>query len=583
MPGGNALETHVMTARPTHARTPVGIPAIRPEVAPVADFATEWRPLLGAALLLMAAPAGAQDAAVPTCDAGAAIVVPEGAAFGEVRIDNGDVFDPSDPDERKRLFEAANRLHVNTRPEVIARRLLFKPGDPYSVRIVQESERMLRATSYLYDPHICVLRVYDGVVDVSVRTRDVWTLKPSISYGRSGGQNEYSFGAEEDNLLGSGNSVKLEYSQDLDRNSLTFGFRNPNLFGRWMTLDTSYSDNSDGHNLDLGLAQPFYALDTQRAAGVRFIDDDRIDPLYDRGEIVDEFRQETSYQRFYWGRSPGLEHGWARRWTVGLTRDFEHFSPSPEPGATTLLPEDRELLYPFFGFELLRDRFITARNNNNIGRTEDFYLGPRFYAELGVLGDSFGSDRDGFIFDGLWSYGHEHSKASKWLMSTQLSGRAERDLGIEDAVANATVRFFHRQSSRRLLYASLQADVAQDLDLDHQLLIGGDNGLRGYPNRFEAGDKRVIFTIEQRIFTQWYPFHLFHVGGAAFFDVGRAWGENPFSNENEGWLKDVGIGARFGSSRSSGGTVVHVDLAFPLDGGNDIDQVQLVIDTRHGF
>jgi hypothetical protein len=584
-PGGNALETHVMTARLTRLRAAAGVRAATPcGRALIADVAAGCRPaLLGTVLACGAAAARAQEAAVPPCDPTATIIIPERAVFGQVRIDIGDVFDPSDPEERKRLFEFANKLHVNTRPEVISRRVLFETGDPYSVRIVEESERLLRATGYIYDPHICVLGAHDGIVDVAVVTRDVWTLKPSISFGRSGGENEYSFGAEEDNLLGTGNAVSVEYSHDLDRDSLTFGFHNENLLGRWMTLDTSYSDNSDGHVLDLGLAQPFYALDTHRAAGIRFIDDDRIDPLYDAGEIVDEFRHEMSYQRLYWGRSPGLENGWARRWTVGLTRDFERFSPSPEPGATTLLPEDRELQYPFFGFELLRDHFITAKNNNQIGRTEDFYLGPRFYGELGLLSESLGSDRDGLAFSTLWSYGHEHSAFTKWLGSAQFSGRAERDEGFENAIATGSFRFYHRQSKRRLLYASLQADVAQDLDLDNQLLLGGDNGLRGYPNRFVSGDKRVLFTIEQRLFTPWYPFRLFHVGAAAFFDVGRAWGENPFSDENPGWLKDVGIGARFGSSRSSGGTVIHVDLAFPLDGGNDIDSVQLVIDTRHGF
>ena len=584
-PGGNALETHVMTARLTRpclaAGGRAGMPGGR---AVLAEAAAGWRSaLLGALLACGASSARGQEAAVPPCDPTATIIIPEGAVFGDVRIDNGDVFDTSDPDERKRLYELANKLHVNTRPEVIARRLLFATGDPYSVRIVEESERLLRTTKYIYDPHICVLRAGDGVVDVDVITRDVWTLRPNISFGRSGGENHYSFGAEEENLLGTGNAVTADYSHDIDRDSLTFGFRNENLFGRWMTLDTSYADNSDGHNFDLSLAQPFYALDTHRAAGMRLIDDDRVDPLYDAGEIVDEFRHETSYQRFYWGRSPGLENGWTRRWTIGLTRDFQRFEPSPEPGATTLLPEDRELAYPFFGFELLRDNFITARNHNQIGRTEDFYLGPRFYGELGLLSESLGSDREGLVFDALWSYGHEHSARTKWLASAQFSGRAERDEGFENAVATGSFRFFHRQSNRRLLYASLQGDVAQDLDLDNQLLLGGDNGLRGYPNRFESGDKRVLFTIEQRLFTPWYPFHLFHVGGAAFIDIGRAWGENPFSDENPGWLKDVGIGARFGSSRSSGGTVIHVDLAFPLDGGNDIDSVQLVINTRHGF
>ena len=109
------------------------------------------------------------------------------------------------------------------------------------------------------------------------------------------------------------------------------------------------------------------------------------------------------------------------------------------------------------------------------------------------------------------------------------------------------------------------------------------NGLRGYPLRYQGGDRSALFTIEERYFTKWYPFRLFHVGAAAFFDVGRAWGENPFATDNLGWLKDVGFGARFGSSRSGKGTIVHVDLAFPLDGDSSIDKVQLVIETKQGF
>jgi len=509
-------------------------------------------------------------------------VVPDGALFGEVRIDNRDVFDTDVPAEDRRLYRVANDIHVKTRPAVVERRLLFESGDPYSLQVLQESERLLRSAGYLYDAHICVLAYHDGVVDVSVQARDVWTLRPSISFGRSGGQNKASIGLEEENLLGTGISVTFEEKRDVDRDSTIVGFSQPNLLGRWLNLDTSYTDSSDGRTFQLALEQPFYALDTRRARGLRLTEDDRLDPMYERGEIVDEFRHQTSYQRLYWGWSPGLQHGWAQRWTVGAVHDFERFSPSNGEVPTTLLPEDRELQYPFFAFERVRDRFITTHNNNQIGRTEDFYLGPRFYGELGLLSDALGSDRDGLIFDGLWSYGSVRTDATKWLASAALSGRAESG-GLADSVASGTLQFYHQQSGRWLLYSSAQADVGHDLDLDHQLLVGGDNGLRGYPLRYQGGDRRALFTIEERYFTNWYPFRLFHVAAAAFFDVGRAWGTNPFATEDLGWLKDVGFGARFGSSRSGKGTMVHVDLAFPLDGDSSIDQVQLVIETKHGF
>jgi hypothetical protein len=534
-------------------------------------------------LSLLPALAVADEAGLRSCADNSIATVPDGAVFGAVRIDNNDVFDLDDPKENGPLYRFANRLHIETRPLVIEQRLLFRSGDPYSLQVVEESERLLRATSYLYDARICLLGYHDGTVDVSVWTRDVWTLRPGFSFGRGGGENESGISLEDKNLLGTGMSVSLDRKNQVDRNSTVLGFSDDNLLGRWLKLDVALADASDGHTYDATLEQPFYALDVRRARGLRLYDDDRIDSMYERGEVVDEFRAQRSYQRFFWGRSPGLQEGWTRRWTLGLVRDFTRFSPSEEPGATNLLPEDRKLLYPFAGFEVLRDRYVTAHNNNQIGRTEDFFLGPRLYVELGLATEALGSDRDALITSALWSYGSQRTPATKWLVTTDFSGRAETSGGFADALASGRFEFYHRQSERRLLFAAAQVDVGHNLDLDHQLLLGGDNGLRGYPLRYQGGDQRALFTVEQRYFTSWQPFRLFYVGGAAFFDVGRAWGTNPFATDNLGWLKDVGFGARFAGTRAGNGTVVHVDLAFPLDGDSSIDNVQLVIETKRGF
>ena len=525
----------------------------------------------------------AEDTSPRRCADDAVVTIPDGAVFGAVEIDVHDVFDNDDPAESGRIYRLANNLHVETKRRVIDRRLLFHSGDPYSGQIVEESERLLRATPYLYDARICVLDHHDGVVDVKVWTRDVWTLRPGISFSRGGGENETGISLEDENLLGLGMAVRLDRKNEVDRDSTVLGFTDRNLFGRWLTLDTTLTDASDGHTFDFLLEEPFYALDVRRARGLRLLDDDRLESLYERGEVVDEFRAQISYQRLYWGLSPGLQHGWTRRWRVGLVRDFTTFSPSDEPGATTLLPEDRELAYPFVAFEILRDRFIKEHNNNNIGRTEDFFLGPRIYVELGLSSDAFGADRDALVTSAFWSYGSQRTSATKWLATAGLSGRAEDGGGLENGLANARFEIYHKQSSRRLLFGALQVDVAQDLDLDHQLLLGGDNGLRGYPLRYQGGSRRALLTLEQRYFTPWQPFRLFYVGGAAFIDIGRAWGTNPFATDDLGWLRDVGIGARFAGSRSGNGTVVHVDLAFPLDGDSSIDSVQLVIETKRGF
>ena len=53
--------------------------------------------------------------------------------------------------------------------------------------------------------------------------------------------------------------------------------------------------------------------------------------------------------------------------------------------------------------------------------------------------------------------------------------------------------------------------------------------------------------------------------------------------ENLGLLKDVGFDLRLGNTRSGSGKVLHIDIAFPLDGEDDIDSVQILIDAKASF
>lgn len=108
-----------------------------------------------------------------------------GATIGEIRILNQDIFDLQDSNENKRSFRWANALHIQTHPGVIDRALLFKSGDALSVRLIDETERVLRSTRYLYDVRIWPLAVHDGVVDIEVATRDTSTLELGVSAGRA--------------------------------------------------------------------------------------------------------------------------------------------------------------------------------------------------------------------------------------------------------------------------------------------------------------------------------------------------------------------------------------------------------------
>ena len=126
-----------------------------------------------------------------------AVLEKEGAVIGQVIIDNQNIFNTEDPKDDKSLFRLANKLHIKTRANVVRQQLLFKPGDRYSRRLLDESERLLRAASYFYDAWIRPVRYHDGKVDLKVTTKDVWTLNPGFNYGRSGGTNSTGMKLEE--------------------------------------------------------------------------------------------------------------------------------------------------------------------------------------------------------------------------------------------------------------------------------------------------------------------------------------------------------------------------------------------------
>jgi outer membrane protein assembly factor BamA len=523
---------------------------------------------------------GAQVADIPSPDE----LEQHGAVVGRVDVVVDDIFDESDPRENRALYRLANRLHIDTRDSVVLAQVLLQPGDRYSVKRAQETARILRSKRYLYDSTVEPV-AYDeatNTVDLVVRVRDVWSLSPGIGVGRSGGQNKAKARIVDENFLGRGTYLALGYSSSVDRSGVSLDVRDQNIFESWWGVSAGYSDNSDGNVATLSVARPFYSLDSRWSAGVRGLAGDQITPQYDLGEKVNEFRQQSDFFAIEGGRSRGLVGGWTTRWLAGYRYDRSRFDESFEDVPTVLLPEDRTLSYPWVGVELVQDRYQTTRNQDQIGRTEDVYLGRALRLELGWTADVLGGDRSAGIFALSGRSGKYVGKRGLLFVESFWNGRLESG-SLADSLLSASGHYYLRFNEKNVFTVSAEAQRGFDLDRDHQLLLGGDTGLRGYPLRYQGGDTLALLSVEQRYFTDWFPFRLVRVGGAIFADVGRTWGTAPLASEPQGWLSDVGFGLRLGNARSGLGNVFHLDLAFPLGASSDISSVQLLLEARKSF
>ena len=534
-----------------------------------------WLAALSAAGSMAASAATAAPQALPSF----AELEAAGATIGEIRIAANDIFDTDDPKEDKLLFRWANRLHLQTRPAVIEHALLFKTGDRLRVRALEETERLLRGTRYLYDVRFTVLAVHDGIVDIEVATRDTWTLDPGASFGRAGGANSSGVGIKEYNLLGSGISLGVGRTKNVDRSGTGFSFSDERAFGTWTSLDYSHASNSDGRRDAVGVVRPFHALDARWTAGIAAVRDDRLDSIYRAGLLTSQYRHDERRASVFGGFSAGLVDGWVQRWTAGVDLLQDRYALAPGAAAPPLLPNDEKLVAPFVGYELIEDRFDRESNRNQIGRPEFFALGLRAAVKLGWAATGLGSTGDKLLYAASANRGFEPGPGQILLASAELQGRygageiQRQRLGLQ-------ARWFVPHHHRWVFYAAASADALTHPGPADTLLLGGEEGLRGYPLRYQSGTRRGLFTLEERYFTDIFAWRLFRIGGAAFVDVGRAWGGDAPNTVNPGWLADAGLGLRIANARSAFSNVLHVDLAFPLNATPDIRRVQLIVKTR---
>jgi hemolysin activation/secretion protein len=504
------------------------------------------------------------------------------ARIGEVRVRTEDVFDTQDAKEAGALYRWANALHIQTRTGVIENALLFKRGDPVSVAVIDETERLLRGERYLYDVQIRPTAYRDGVVDIEVVTRDSWTLVPGLSAGRAGGENTSGIRLREYNFLGTGTTLGIGHSNGVDRSSNQLLVSNDRVFGSRTAATLSLASNSDGERYAASVVRPFYSLDATWGAGATAVKDNRIDAVYNAGNVVSEYRHRQQQAEVFAGWSRGRVDGWVQRYSVGVSLLDDAFELEPGRTAPSALNADERLVGPFVRYELIEDRYAKVINRDMIGVPEFLALGLASTVQLGWASTALGSSHDALLYQASVSRGFVPSPEQTLLASASIEGQYT-DGHVRKQLFGVEGKYYLQQSKRWLFYAAASGDMLTNPDVLDMLLLGGDNGLRGYPLRYQAGDKRALLTLEERIYSNLFVWNLFRVGAAAFVDVGRAWGGPHVNNVNPGWLADAGVGLRLSSVRLSTKDIVHIDIAFPFNATPDIKKVQVLVKGKASF
>jgi len=488
------------------------------------------------------------------------------AAIGRIDVEIGDVFDLTKPDENNWIGRTANHLHALTREGVIRRVLLFAEGDRVRERRIYETERLLRALPFVKNAHIDPVVEPDGTVVARVRVRDAWTTQVSANYSQVGGQRTTSFGVDEKNFMGLGKSVAFDLSKDHERSTWGLAYGDPQLLGSRWTLATHIQYLTDGYTRSLQLERPFFALDTPWSTGVALSQSHASLYLYDQGTQV--FQAPFIQNEVRLSGAVALRESGNRVWRGGLLLKRQDTSygaiiqtgplgPLPPPTLT-----DRRLRGPALTLSTQEDAFDTFEDLLGMDTPEDYNLAWTGNVELGIYRRSFGSTMNAPFFRIQVGRGWSSSSENLTLLAASWEGRKPAT-GLENTHLALSLVQYRKLTSNQILAGMVTVDQAQRPDPETWYYLGGDQGLRGFPNQLHPGDARWTASFDYRLLTERRWWGLVRLGYTAFLDLGSV-----RRMDGQGWSRtysDVGVGLRLGNLKSSAGRVILLSVAMPLN------------------
>jgi outer membrane protein assembly factor BamA len=504
----------------------------------------------------------------------------QGKTIRNINFHQMNVFDETNPDENNSIYMFLNRIHIKTRTNVIASQLLFKSGDKVNHLALEETERNLRTRKYLTNAFIVPERVCGDYVDVMVVTQDSWALEPQVSFSHKSSNSQTGFALSDGNVFGTGNSFEVGYEENALRNTISYAFSNPYFLNKPVAVRALYQDSSDGRSTLLSVAHPFYSLDSPWAAGAQISDLSQIEEIRSRGEKVNAFRHQAINNEVYIGKATDINAKFTQRWLVGYTQEEDSFyidEKTKQP-----IPDNDKAVYPWIEYQYLQNRYGVFKNLNQIQRPEDISVGQTVKIRVGLAGKNLGNKDDVLRYKAEYTNIIDFSDTHLLELEMKLDGRQHfKYEDLDPNILTSSIAYHYLVDEKNRWYARLELGMGEDLPQYQELTVGGITGLRGYPIDYLRGDRRYVFTLERRYFSDVHIFNLLRMGAVVFFDVGKAWG---LPNEpHSPILSDVGVGLRFSSTKVRIGNVVHIDIATPTTARDGIDKYQLTIGAFQRF
>ncbi len=480
----------------------------------------------------------------------------------KIRLKRLNVFDKELEHENNFIYKTANRLHIVTRERVIRRELLVREGEPFDSMALYESAKNIRALPFIGEVYMDIKNASGDSVDVDVTTEDLWTTVVGISGEGGGGRYVVSLYADEKNIAGLGMAVEttLKFASD-DDNGFSIHAYDNRFLGTRLFTDVWCKDFTFDEQLKLFVSYPFYKIDTRWSFSCSFNRLKLRKRLFHDGKEFFRYRRDITSFLLKGIRAFG-KFNRIEPYLQYVYNDNDYGIELMDNPYNVLIPEDEVLSGPGLGFKIYTLSFATARYLDEFGTTEDLNKHLTFDINTTWSGPTFKGDYEAALLEIKSGFLQEPIAnvytGFKNIYSCYCNGSTS-----ERIINKMETAFYFKPSTYHLLAVRYLSAFAWQQQPDYQLVLGGNNGLRGYSDRYFDGCKLALFNFEYRLFT---PIEIFTVGlgAVAFFDAGYVWDDHERVKIDD-LRSDFGLGLRFGLTKSSTARTVRLDMAWSSD------------------
>jgi hypothetical protein len=496
--------------------------------------------------------------------AGAVDTAPEGKTIEAIGTERIEVFESRDFLPNFALF--VNALHATTRGYVIERELLFKQGDAYQKRVIDESARNLRALTQL--SLVLAVPLVGSAPDrvrVLIITKDVWSLRLQWDLAlANAGVERLVMQPAEINIGGAHQTAGATLFYQPLSTALGAKYGWPRVAGSRVSLSASANiivsnrtGSPEGSFGAIGASKPLYSVDSEWAASAGAQWRDEISRRYSQALLAGFGRRDTApgdrvpeaYRSDQKQAQISVVRSFGRTYKADVAVSFEATHAKFDPGDLSAydpalvakyiaarLPVSDDRIYPALELRSYTSNFTSVINMESLSLQEDYRVGHFADVKVYPVSQNLGSTR---TFLGVFAELGYTLPLRDGLLRVDVQNTVEASASelLQGVVAFNAYLATPRTPFGRLVYSAQMVDRYANY-LNARSVIGGNNRLRGYPTSEFVGRNVVASNLELRS----RPVDLFKVqlGAVAFYDVADAF---------DGWSDlhpqhAVGVGLR---------------------------------------